>query len=260
MPPRTHPPRLTHFLCIPLVTPTSRAQLQSSLNSLRDDVTIRRTPENPHGIPERAIRPVGTLHLTLGVMSLLTQEQVDSVVQVLESLDLRGMLSEQPRTSGENGIGSGVDVDASKDKTQATVSSHPKPKPLHITLRGITSMHAPSKTSVLYAQPLDEDRSLQSFCLNLRGAFAAAELLVPDTRPLLLHATIVNTVYVPGVRAEPGRSRARLTIDARDIVEKYEDFEWADVRPEKVAICKMGAERLEDGDEEYVVEGEVELP
>jgi hypothetical protein len=44
-------------------------------------------------------------------------------------------------------------------------------------------MHAPSKTSVLFAKPVDEDLHLQSFCVKLRDVFAAADLLVPDKRP-----------------------------------------------------------------------------
>ena len=139
-----------------------------------------------------------------------------------------------------------------------------KLKELKVTLRGLTSMHTPSKTSILYSAPVDEDHSLQSFCQKLKDSFSEAELLVSDTRPLLLHATIINTIYVPGVKGKVsghGKNRAKLTIDARDILEKYEEFEWmSDVRVEKVAICKMGAKNLEDGNEEYEVEGEVNMP
>jgi len=138
------------------------------------------------------------------------------------------------------------------------------PPPLDITLRGLESMHDPAKTSVLYAAPVDEERSLYDFCVKLREAFIAADLLVPDTRPMLLHATILNTVYVVGRRSGGsghGKSRARLTIDAREILHRYQDFQWVTgARVEKVAVCRMGAKEMEGGDEEYVVEGEVALP
>ena len=105
--------------------------------------------------------------------------------------------------------------------------------------------------------------------------------MLPEERKLLLHATVVNTIYVPRVRAGEGRARgsggsrgrrgaqgeghgrkkARLTLDARDVLEKYKDFEWMrDVRVEKVAICRMGAKKREDGEEEYEVEAEIDIP
>lgn len=258
MPPKASSPRLTHFLCIPLVTPHSRFQLQLALQTFRRDVTTERTPENPDGIPERAIRPIGTLHLTLGVMSLLSQEKVDSAAKVLSSLNLKELLLDQSSASaGKGKERGGLASDKAKEPEV-------KSRELKVTLRGLTSMHTPSKTSILYSAPVDEDHRLQSFCQKLKAAFTEAELLVPDTRPLLLHATIVNTIYVPGVKGRGtghGKSRTKLTIDARDILEKYEDFEWmSDVRIEKVAICQMGAKKLEDGNEEYEVEAEVNMP
>ncbi len=123
-------------------------------------------------------------------------------------------------------------------------------------------MHTPSKTSILYASPTDDDR-LYPFCQRLKNIFTEGEFLVEENRPLKLHATIVNTVYVPGVRGSGGhgKRKAKLTIDAREILEDFEEFEWAsNVRIEKVAICKMGAQKNEEGEDEYVVEGEVEMP
>jgi len=236
--------------------------------AFRADVTKDYSPGSQDGIPEAAVRPWRTLHLTVGVMSLLTQERVDSALKLLRSLDLRDLLSVQNPASPSREMDVGISAqgnasqDASKDK--ARERDDIKPAPLKATLRGLTSMHAASKTSILYSAPVDNDRRLYAFCLKLKESFTAADLLVPDTRPLLLHATIVNTIYVPGIRGKGSRyrkERAKLTIDARDILEKYQDFEWmTDVRMEKVAICRMGAQKMEDGNEEYIVEAEVEIP
>ena len=199
-------------------------------------------------IPEAAIRPIGTLHLTLGVMSLLNQERLDSAVKLLMSLDLRKLLADQSSRSVDKREGKEPE-DRSKD--------------LRLTLRGLAAMHKPSETSILYAPPVDEDRSLKPFCQKLWDIFKEAGFLVPDSRPLLLHATLVNTVYVPGPkeRSGHGRRRAKLTIDARDHLETYKDFRWmSDVKLEKVAICRMGEKKLENGEVEYTVEGEVKFP
>jgi activating signal cointegrator complex subunit 1 len=263
MPPK--PPRLTHFLCLPLVTPTSRPQLSSAISSFRDKVTKTSTPELPDGIPEKAIRPLGTLHLTLGVMSLLSQERIDSALRLLRDLDLRELLSSStPALKDATGPSNSATQNESKNKAGPGESGEAaQAMPLHVTLRGLASMHTPSKTSILYSSPVGEDLRLYKFCQKLRDIFTEVELMVEENRPLLLHATIVNTVYVPGGRGKGGhgKNRAKLTIDAREILEDYEDFEWmSNVRIEKVAICMMGAQKKEDGEEEYIVEGEVEMP
>jgi len=254
MPPKGAPKRLTHFLCIPLVTPTSRPQLQKSLQAFRSDIKDDRTPENPNGIPEKAIRPLGTLHLTLGVMTLPTPERIEGALALLRSLDIPSLI---PLPS------------AAPAPTGGAQEPRPAPPAPKITLRGLESMHAPSQTSILYSSPADPDGRLYAFCSALRAAFA--DFLVPDDRPLLLHATVVNTVYVPGVRergsAGHGKQRAKMTIDAREVLERYAETVWMeDCGVERVAVCRMGARKIRDkdgretGDEEYVVEGEVEIP
>lgn len=255
-PPRPSPPHLTHFLCLPLLTPTSKPQLLSSLTSFRTSIINRSTTQNPNGISDRAVRPLGTLHLTLGVMSLPTKERVDAAVTRLRGLDLERLLLAAGGGGGEkseSGDGQGGGGDGSRN--------------LKVTLRGLESMHDPTKTSILYAPPVDDaEGRLQRFSQSLRDVFIEAGFIVPENRPLLLHATILNTVYVPGVRARDGkgghgRNKAKLTIDATEIIEDWADREWmSQVKIEKVAICRMGAMKTDDGGEEYVVEEEVKLP
>ena len=58
-------------------------------------------------IPHKAIRPVGTIHLTLGVMSLTTEERLQAAINLLKSMDVVGLLPEprifsiQPNPSGD---------------------------------------------------------------------------------------------------------------------------------------------------------------
>jgi len=66
-------------------------------------------------------------------------------------------------------------------------------------------MHAPTKTSIIYTSPQDSENHLQTFCQSLKTVFSDAGLLAKDERPLLLHATLVNTIYVPGVRGKGGK-------------------------------------------------------
>lgn len=97
-----------------------------------------------------------------------------------------------------------------------------------------------------------------------------AGFLVPEERPLLLHATIVNMIYakdkvkrVRGAGHGKGR-RGAGKIDATHLLEEWEGWVWAEgARMEKVAICEMGARVVEGREGEgvvYVEVGGVEMP
>ncbi|KXJ96553.1 AKAP7 2'5' RNA ligase-like domain-domain-containing protein [Microdochium bolleyi] len=134
--------------------------------------------------------------------------------------------------------------------------------PLSITLKGLHSMQTPAKATVLYAPPAEDGGTLLQLCQHLRSAFQEAGYMEKEDRPLLLHATVINTIYVKGgrSRAAPGRKSDKLTIDARAILDRYDDYIWMqDVPIEKVAICKMGAREQPDGDVAYEAVAEVDL-
>ncbi|KAK0613846.1 kinase A anchor protein, partial [Immersiella caudata] len=235
----------THFLCIPLVTPSSRPQLSRSLSLFRSDVC------GPlgFGIPEGAVRPVGTLHLTLGVFRESGGRSLEEAVEVLWGLRLKEILKGvkmpvMPGTTGAGGGGGGSEEEKEK---------------LKVTLKGLRSMQADKgKVAVLYAPPEDPLGRLQGFCEGVKKVFVDEGIMMEEGRPLLLHATVVNTVYVKGKRGKRGE---RVTVDAREVIDKYEDEVWMeDVEVEGVQICRMGAKkRILDGeeDESYEVEAEV---
>ncbi|KAI3327906.1 kinase A anchor protein [Xylariaceae sp. AK1471] len=250
MPPRPSP---THFLCIPLVTATSRQQISANLSSFRVDVTNL----DSFGVPEQAIRPVSTLHLTLGVMSFPKDEGLEKAVALLKTIIPRHILANIVSSSPTR-------LSVSK-QLAAEAGGPPGPPPplLSVTLRGLHAMQSAAKASVLYASPVDTDGVLTNFCETLQSTFQGAGLMVEDNRPLLLHATILNTIYVKGRTTSRGgkeKKHEKLTIDARQIMERYDDYVWMENMPiEKIAICKMGAKKLEDGDAAYEVEAEIDM-
>jgi activating signal cointegrator complex subunit 1 len=138
-------------------------------------------------------------------------------------------------------------------------TSAASPPLLSVTLKGLFSMQPASQATVLYSPPADSEQILQKFCEKVKATFQEAGLMMDENnRPLLLHATILNTIYVKGGRH--GKKREKLTIDARGILDRYDDFVWMeDVPVEKIAICRMGAKKLEDGDEAYEVEAEIDV-
>ncbi|ROT43730.1 hypothetical protein SODALDRAFT_320123 [Sodiomyces alkalinus F11] len=277
MPPRptTRPPPFTHFLCIPLVTPSSRPHLARALAAFRADVT---GPSVQSAIPHDAVRPLGTLHLTLGMMSLPDAEGIEKAVSVLRSLKPREILagirplsettplaaaSTTAKVAAETGGAGAVTVTASETVLETTSSGNNTDNPqltsLSLTLRGLYSMQQARQAAVLYVPPVDPQGVLLAFCEGLRAPFLEAGVMVAEDRPLLLHATVVNTVYVRN-GGRRGRGR-RLTVDAREVLDRYDGHVWMeDVPLERIAICRMGAKAVEGEDEAaYELEAEIEF-
>lgn len=279
-------PPLTHFICLPLVTLTTRPQLELALENFRD--IVRGHDAN---IPLDSIRPIGTIHFTLGVMSLTDVDRVSEAIGHLQTLDINSMIQEVVAEQGDlferDTIGLGT-----------------------MSLTALHAMQSPTKTSSLYAGPEDPSKRLLPLCLRIRDAFASAGFIVMEDRPLKLHATILNTIYAksggrnkapspdkdnttlplthsnevlpaslvrdispPGgaplpdsSRGRGRRSRAPITLDATQLLDKCKDFIWASgFAIEKLAICEMGAKKILDMDgnivdEQYEEVASIALP
>lgn len=255
MPPKAFP---THFLCIPLVNASSRPQLTQSLGAFAADVT---SPTS-YAFPPESIRPVGTLHLTLGVFSFPKGDKLDKASDLLKSIKLQDILA-KVRTQLATKQLPGESEEVIRDLGEEGSG------PLKITLRGLASMQAASKTSVLFAPPVDKQGVLQAFCEEVRKGFMEAGLMQDEGRALLLHATVMNTIYVKKPKPAPGEAKPKrkrwgdkVVVDATGVLDRYEDQVWMEgFEVDRVAICRMGAEKVEvDGivvDEAYEVVAEV---
>ena len=112
----------THFICLPLRTHSFRNKV-TSFNALL-----------PSTISPTIIRPTGSLHFTLGVLSLRTPEEVDSAVNMLHSC-------------------------------HSDVVSFLKGERMTVSLKGIASMQKNfKKASVIYAVPDEGDGRLRLLC------------------------------------------------------------------------------------------------
>ncbi|EXJ88542.1 hypothetical protein A1O1_05472 [Capronia coronata CBS 617.96] len=102
-----------------------------------------------------------------------------------------------------------------------------QPAPLSITLFGLGTFPRPSTSRVFYAQPHDPTSRLLPFGNAVRRIFQEASLIT-ETRPLVLHATVANMIYVKDrSRGSKGKGRGRGaqagTVDARDILRYFND-------------------------------------
>ncbi|KAF2708528.1 hypothetical protein K504DRAFT_435087 [Pleomassaria siparia CBS 279.74] len=232
-------PQLTHFLCLPLINAESLPQLEQSLDDFKKEL------ERDGVVPMKAVRPLGTLHLTLGVMAL-DKERLEDAGKCLEELDLAKLLRESTSSSSSSS--------SSSPKAEAE-RQHMSPS-LSIDLKSLVPMQPHPKTTILYATPMDTTLRLYPFACALRSHFASSGFIVDDSRPLKLHATIINTIYAKprGRRSAQDRSQGHgpnakslLKLDARELVDRYEDHVWAEhVRVDRVQICNMGAKKIVD--------------
>ncbi|KAL3464114.1 hypothetical protein BJX64DRAFT_286803 [Aspergillus heterothallicus] len=257
-------PPLTHFLCLPLVNALSLPQLESSLATFKASIPYapgrtdlpeqQRRHQQPRPlIPDEAIRPVGTLHLTLGVMSLPTPERLDEALEFFRSLDLSQMLRAAgavagitmqrrlPSVTDMKGSSSdgtiGVDVPAIPSIDERSQDESVTPDPFTISLESLHALPRARSATILHAAPVDHSSRLYPFCEALREKFEEAGFMQKEykkgsttkPRPLLLHATIANTIYIRGRKRNAGghkkdRRASQYTFDARDVVSHYRNF------------------------------------
>ncbi|KAJ5090170.1 hypothetical protein N7532_008854 [Penicillium argentinense] len=363
-------PALTHFLCLPLVNATSLPQLERSIASFNEShmpTPVAGIPQSrdksadrpPPGtlvplIPDGAFRPLGTLHLTIGVMNLSTKERLDEALAFFRSLDLGALM----REAGCVAIELRQKQSSSKHRPKVPASfdnsTHDSEHSdiLNVSLESLHAFPRPKSATVLHASPVDPTGRLHPFCVMLRDKFIEAGFILaedkdkksqakegkpdstnpgdtqppsgqnairkssreaastqntsssaaadqsqqsemspyamalarkPKPRPLVLHATLVNTIYVRGRKPEGPK---RIEFDARSILSKYRDyyedesrttprehttsdlveqaseggeevknskvqfpFIWAkDIPIDSVCICEMGAKKLDLGD------------
>ncbi|PSR78814.1 kinase A anchor protein, partial [Coniella lustricola] len=297
-------PQPTHFLCIPLtrhaslsepisdsITSTStnqppQQQLSANIARFKQDVTQPAELGGFSLVPD-AVRPTGTLHLTLGMMSFPqngnNHRHTNSQAQSSGASDIG-------HHEGETALGHALEVlralkplelmeRSSRQRpvipdTAAVVDAqqHQSLAPrLAITLQGLRPMQKRlDKTTVLYAAPTDPDGTIQAFAEAVRSSFQDAGLLVVDDRPLLLHATIVNTIYVKArnnnsdkKRGSHGKREVHTIKNVQGILDRYENQIWMQDMPlDRIAICKMGAKPISRAmlvDAAYEVEAEIEF-
>ncbi|KAK9312518.1 kinase A anchor protein [Lipomyces starkeyi] len=242
---RMRSPQLTHFLSIPLASPS----LTTSLSALRKDIRTAMP-----SIPVKAIRPVATIHLTLGVMSLDTAgPRLKAATEALLNL---------PDSAPDIILGA----------------------PIQIGLKGLNvfDRSTTSNANVVFANVYGEDIvRLQEFANKVNRYFIDLGFVVDDSvkngknnngdrdssrkaekEGVVLHATVLNTRYaselVPVANNNEGEvnrkkskikyQKVRPSFDATELLAKFENTVFMEpIHIDKLAICKMGERKVEDG-------------
>ncbi|CAG8439330.1 2412_t:CDS:2, partial [Cetraspora pellucida] len=197
--------RPTHFLSLPLTDQL----LQQKVVDFQSEVASLSLPNVDESI---FIKPT-SLHLTMGVLNLHVQEDIEGAVQLLKSLsaeiyDLVG--------------------------TRSVIAK----------LLGIAVMeNNPAKANVLYAK-VDESEGrdvIIKLAEFLTAKFTEAGYMKKDNRPFKVHATLINTSHRKFSKKDNYKQRQRLPFSAIPIIDKYTNFEYGISKIEKLHISKIGA-------------------
>ena len=236
--------RITHFLTIPLVTPTSRPQFRDSIRCLWDDLAAI-------GVPTDAIRPLSLLHLSLETpLSLTTPAHIDKAKEVLEKFFMKDSL-----TSGNLSRHSSSALPTSSYDTHNSMAS-PSVSISSLFYNPDKAAKAFGLSTIVY----DPTHRIRNWVLRLRPTCQAAGLSPkPDYHyDLQVRAAIAKRVgsYDATVRLlsmpsstkvvpckwDPGKlMKVTQSFDARGLLERYKEHIWIENAPlERVSICKLG--------------------
>lgn len=233
-----HTFKLTHFLCIPLVTSKSRTQLNRARQRLLRDSVTRKIPSEAFVWPD-------TQKLGLGVLSLQSDREVLRAKSLLESLDLDDMLDE---------------LRSGNERRQRVGTSHILDdshivQPISVSIKGFARLK--SYSTRLNAAIIDTEGILPSFFRTIQRHFLEAGLMkLTPTKSLdqshPLRMSVINTgrlfTTTPGEKQHllkhmpKGKAlHIALRPDIAELCTKYQDFAWASgIQLEKLSICKIG--------------------
>ena len=241
---------ITHFLCIPLTTPTSRLLIRDASYKMMNDPLSS-------GIPKRSFNYPEELFINLGNLSLDTPQQLDQARTFLRGLDLQSIINtvfylsaayDQSTKKMTPSSDSFLDV-----AVEGLYPHHPQTQPQHDF----------EKSLKLYARVIDRDGFLPRVCADISRPFTDAGLVIQrfGTRPPwqnLLDGIFVRVVDSNRIPKDMGKQFPRLQVeqikrrarfDATDLLDKYRDLVWTEhFRLERLGIYQLGLhDILRDG-------------
>lgn len=246
--------RLTHFLCIPIMTTHSKPQLEQSLHQFRNDPS---TSE----ISSDAYRPLQTLHIPIKALSLPTGGRERAACHLLRGIDIDGLLRRttkgppkaKRRVRKVQQEPLSINPWSRRSRTP-TSSTKPRPPSLAITLSGVHSKSTPewgTLNRVLHTLCTDSTSRLGPFLDEIRQSFDDAGFDIARlTQTKSEHVTLLKNVHAfKGPRqiipdhAQAGKFRrapARL-FETKDITQKFENFVFAEnIKLERLSLCRLG--------------------
>nr|XP_033798246.1 activating signal cointegrator 1 complex subunit 1 isoform X2 [Geotrypetes seraphini] len=203
----------THFLSFPLNQP----EIQEHFLQFKEDVLEQCSKD--WGVDGSLFQNPAKLHLTIGTLVLLSEQEVQRACEVLLS--------------------------CKEDFAEKLMGG----KTLQVEVSGIEYMNDdPGMVDVLYAKVQTKDGSerLQLLADRLMEKFLKSGLMLKEWDRVKLHATVMNTLFRRDPYAEERSSatsgkpapRERESFDARNILKKFENFVFGELELKTVHISQ----------------------
>ena len=206
----------THLITVPF----NCEPLRQEFTNFKDNVLTNF--KNCKGIDESLFQNPFKLHLTIGVLVLLDQNEILSAKRVLkQSLDeiVRPILDD---------------------------------KPLKVTVEGLDIMKGqPNRAHVLYAQIRDESNKFQSIADQIVKQFVKSGLLQESyENKVKLHITFMNSLFRQRILSKtyPNVSQKRIkreTFDAKAIIDSYNSYKFGEIVVQSIQLNDFS--KTEDG-------------
>lgn len=206
----------THFLSFALNQP----EIQDRFLQFKEEVLSKCAKD--HGIESSIFQNPAKLHLTIGTLVLLNENEVAQACQLLHSCKEEFL-----------------------DKIAAG-------KPIEVEVTGIEYMNDdPAMVDVLYAkvQMKDGSERLQLIADRLMQRFVGSGLMLKDWDRVKLHATVMNTLFRRDPLAEERSStypakRERESFDARNVLKFFDKFCFGEIDLDTVHLSqRISADR-----------------
>uniref|UniRef100_G3QX67 Activating signal cointegrator 1 complex subunit 1 n=1 Tax=Gorilla gorilla gorilla TaxID=9595 RepID=G3QX67_GORGO len=184
----------THFLAFFL----NEVEVQEGFLRFQEEVLVKCSMD--HGVDSSIFQNPKKLHLTIGMLVLLSEEEIQQTCEMLQ----------QCKEEFINDISGG--------------------KPLEVEMAGIEYMNDdPGMVDVLYAKVHMKDGSnrLQELVDRVLERFQASGLIVKEWNSVKLHATVMNTLFRKDPNAE-GRYNL-YTADGKYIFKERESFDGRNI-------------------------------
>lgn len=199
----------SHFLSIPI----NSQQIQESFSEFKTDVL--RECDGDRGIDNTIFQKLEKLHLTIGIMALMDDKEIQNVVKMLN--------------------------DCKNDFIEPIL----KGKPLTIQLRGLEYMNDdPSAVDVLYAkiEPGEDLEKLQLVVDRIVDKFTSAGVMTQEYDRVKLHTTVMNTLFRRDPTGAPTQKQKgkveRESFDAYNLIKKFGDYNFGQYTVDRIHLSQ----------------------
>ncbi|CAL1684825.1 unnamed protein product [Lasius platythorax] len=192
--------RYTHFLSIPL----NKKGIIDNYNSFKDDV-LEKYGKTAYNIDETLFQASSKLHLTIGMLKLLDDNEKKQAVNALMSC-----------------------------KEKIIDSFLEEAWPINIQLQGVACMNDdPTEVKVLFAQ-ITRNEKLQELVDKIADYFVDIGIMEKEYETIKLHATLMNTSFKHDYHA-----KFKEKFDASEILKVYKDTLFGETLFNQIDISEL---------------------